>query len=727
MSFLRRLIVCALIIFLIIILFGFLNSFIIKENGILNNDTQMSLFKNNLKQEFNVIFENTNIKNLSDNNKLDLMDIYIFKIQNLYTNYKSQLSNFINDEKEIFANFQKYINMVDTKEIFFNYLFKMVKEKDTYHYSTLQESRELVEYEKIKYISKFNNENELIDYKPLEFNKYLTIIGCFLEKYKFVIVNEKKQIEHYLKTNLFNYKKNARKNKDDLRILWKIGAYIVGKLNIKSDIDNKIIVKFNSDVKNIVSKYQSSDNKFPFNYDWFIFASYYPTVLCYKIYIDYILLNNINKEYLNEIFKYIPSPNYSKNIIRSGSNVAIMSINFIIGKYFENIETPEIFIKYLNKFFNSDIFKENILLNYNTKDIKNNIMEGFYYDNGFIIHKNLVNYNYLIAYIYPTMFFHLIYGNMDNNFIKLDRALTNFISPYMHKVNPSIVSRYGTFNEIKKNIDALNDIKNIFKISSDKKDNDNYNKITFIGTTQIVIALFDNWGIQLKIPSNILGYGEIDVQNNAILKQIWLNKMILFDDLDLDRLENHSKYPGVISYSRYLEKSEIIQIKTGTKVFTLDYNFSAYRKISNNLFYYYSEIVNKEFKIKFSEFVLMTQFGIIVGYFDIEKIIVNNNIDNDLLLLTINTPLYKNKIISDVLYSDYTKKENSFYNKDNNIVKLGRNILYYNFVEQYNIIPFISEFENKKNTIKFTIKVLNNHYTFDIVKKNALLFSNIKM
>lgn len=692
------------------------------SNYLLSNNKNLKIKKNSgeLRKNISEYFAKQRISrylSLVKDAKLKTGDNFNEKDFNIY--YRNN-DYFYNIEQEI-------------KEAFICVVYKDKKLFKHYGIQCLKLENNLPKY---AYIVD-NQEQPIGDYQILRIEEYLSLLGVFLENYKYTINDLNQKFINKVKNKYTKYTKITKfyskesDFKEHLKCLWKIGLYLVFHINNKSEPDNILYKIFETLVEDLIKECDQykSNIHYPFNYDWFLFCSYYTAIMCYKLYIDFKIKRTIDYKYTNQIFIYIPKINYSKNIKRTGSNVAIMSIYYIIGIFFSNYYKPQIFYKFLKEYFNSDVYKKEVIIRY-VKPNNSHMVEGLYPDGGFLVHGNIISYNYLLAYIYPNIFYQLLFKQLSSNTIKIFNSLFQIIKITTKKVNPVIVSRFGRFDEIYNvfyNTIVLYHNLNLFEGDKNKlffnefyncffKNTKQNNGIFFIESVGIMVARFDKWNIQLKINSSI-GYGEIDIYNKQILKQIWMSKILIFDGLDINQFETHSKYPGVLSYKEFFNRSEILNIEKGTKTFILEKYLTSYGKINKENCFIYSEIKNTEFKIGYDEIVIITKYGIIVGYFNIHKY------KTDDLLLTINSHIYKNNVITGILYSDEYK--NPGIKKENNDYEytvVNKNILYYNFIKgtRSDINIYMKSFNKKHNLINFCLTLNDIDYCINIKKEKEI-------
>lgn len=599
--------------------------------------------------------------------------------------------------------FITYIKLIKVREITNKCVFKT---------SLFIENMEDRVYYKYKYAINYfkTRTKQLIEFQP--FDIYIKRLGNFLANYKHV-ERDNKFVTTFIKKNDFEIN-NQVLFKKTLTFIWRLGTYIVYKINLNEYVDEEINI-FNKYINYIIKlcSKQVNTKRFPFGYDWFLFASYYPTIICYKLYIDYIKYGNVNEYYIYEILRYIPKINYSKHIRRFKSNVAIMSINYITAHLFKYKDEMYNFHEFIINIKNSDIYEEDILIQYQ-EPFNDRFIDGLYFDGGFIVHKNLVSYNYLTAYLYPSLFYKVMFKTDSDNINRIFKALVYIVTPN-RKVNPALISRYGKFGESENVLEEF--IKNTRALDVKYEDGffQKYMRIRngierkeqgirVIESARLVLVNFNTWSMQLKINSE-LAYGEIDIYNKQILKQISMSKIMFFDNIDVVEFKKHSLYPGVLSYKQYLDSAEMFEIDYGTNTFTfIDVKYT-FIKLDKNTIIIYSIISNKQTLISYEELVMITEFGIIVGYFNIEKYL------KDDLFLTLETEIISSNTDSCILFSD-NKEPPEIYNSAI-IKKIDRNVLYYNKIKSSKEIESRVQIENK-------IRIyINWIWEYDIILDNV--------
>lgn len=503
------------------------------------------------------------------------------------------------------------------------------------------------------------------------FEDYFILLETFLCNYKHNVI-KKNFIKSFVQNDVdFRNQKDFKKT---LVFMWKLGVFICRELKIGNNPEKEISI-FNSYIQTLYDFCNSDKNKrFPYGYDWFLFASHYPTVMTYKLFIDYKTKKTISNIYISEILKYIPALNYSRNIKREKSNAVILSINFIAGNLFKNKDKIHVFNNLIKSIINSNVYKEDIVIQYQTPD-DTRFVDGLYLDDGFIIHKNLVSYNYLTAYLYPSLFYKIMFDLETGNIDKVFKAI-EWLIVTKRKINPIIVSRYGKFNELQNTItEFINNSKNTG--NDIKIQNKNILGIKIVESSRYIIANFPTWSTQIKINSE-LAYGETDIYNEKILNQITMSKIMFFDNIitsnKYNEFQPNSYYPGVLSYKKFLNKPEEFKIKTGTRTYTFDKVKYTFLQLDNNRVIIYNTVTNKKLKLSYEEFIMITEYGLIVGYFNIVKFL------NDDLYVVFDTDLINNNVKSEILFCDNeTKVEKNVIN-NSSIKKVNSHVLYHNTI-----------------------------------------------
>lgn len=681
----------------------------------------------------------TNFPVIEEDSLLTAFQNYILQnYQNLYYFTLDKYSNSIN-EHVFYSYYLKYLYLLPYESIFQELYYTILSNNQKFlKIIPLVSDNTNIVFSKYSY---FTISNQLpFNFSFLTRDKTYHQIGIFLENYTFKQESLKPQfIKNVIKkysniNNLHTHIQSEKKIKELFKSLWKLGLYLTFHTNNQTIIPIESEIKLFDQIINYLISYLNQHQQsqtYPFNYDWFLFSSYYPTILCYKLYLDLYLFKTINKTYLTELFTYIPDFNYSKHLSRTQSNASILSMNYIIGQFFLHYHNYDLFQKKISKFFHSNIFQNHIKLHYKLPSSRLK-SDGLYPDGGFITHQNLTNYNYLIAYFYPSLFYHLLFNCLSENIEKIFETLSLLINFQTQKVHPSIVSRFGTFDEIynflsnalflikdlgltplfQQNIN----ISNLFKIFFDQQIQKN--ELFILHSSNILIAIFQDWNIQLKINSE-LAYGEIDIYNTAILKQIWMSKILIIKHLDIQHFDTHSKYPGVISHELFLHNSQHLSIKKGTKTFTLFKNFYASGILINQEYaFIYTEITNHEFFISYDELIIITPFGIIVCYFNIEylNVFLSNN-----YFLTINNHIYNNEIDSNIIYSDHVNPE--IINENNKFfyVHCNKNIIYSNFLKKFNQHIQLQSIIFNNAHILFSFIIDNKLFTANIYKEKQII------
>lgn len=545
------------------------------------------------------------------------------------------------------------------------------------------------------------------------FKEYIKYLGLFLANYKYV-EKDNTFINKFKRKRILLHKQSDFKK--GLIFTWRLGSYICNEINNNRKPFNEINL-FDINVLTFINMCSKQKKGFPLGYDWFLFACHYPTILSYKLYIDYKTKKEISEKLISEILSYIPAINYSRNIQRYKSNVAILSINYIIANLFKYNDNIFKFNTFMYNILNSDIYHEEIVIQYK-EPVNGVFLDGLYYDGGFIIHKNLVSYNYLMAYLYPSLFYKIMFEQDNDNIRKISKALRLLLIYNKRNTNPNIISRYGKFDETHKTWNGFLTVckytNTDFNLKTHKKE-DLYNLlgIHVVESARVVIANFSTWSIQLKINSE-LAYGESDIFNRQILKQMTMSKIMFFDNKEEIETEfkSHSFYPGVLTYKQFSDISENFDLNYGTKTYVFQSVKYAFIQLDKKNIVIYSIITNKEFKISYEEFILITEYGIIVGYFNIHKML------NDDLYLTIETDILKGKVKSEILFSD-NKDVIERIKENNNAVlkKVDKHVLYYNLVLHSPKIE--SKIHIKEQEIEITIQ-LEKVYHINLNKHNGL-------
>lgn len=646
------------------------------------------------------------------------------------------------DNWKFLKSFKTYTDIYINEDMKLNFLLSNFKNYIRYSFNFTLNPQQRLNYKYDYYFNVYKNKPEnLFDKRFLNYNttldEYITKAGIFLENYKQKDVKDG-FIKTYLKKNKnINVLSKERIFKEHLKFIWKLGLYLTKIINTNSQVPSEHLKLFNDAIENLMQSFDNTTiTKFPFMYDWFLFANYYTVVISYKLYIQYRLENKIEKRFIYEIYKNLPQINFSKNIKRKESNVAIMAIPYILAKLFQAQmqKNTEFFTNYLKELTESNIFLEDILINYRQSTV-GKLPTGLYFDGGFIVHTNIVSYNYLLAYLFPSLFFEYVLNIKNSNFNKIFKSINSITAPNTTKLNPALVTRFGSFDEIHNSLanffesymklNLTNEdyyfqqAKNRFIATERQINLENYQYgIKYFDSSNVVIANYPLWSFQYKINSE-LAYGEVDIYNKNILKQVWMNKIILIHGTPIKKLESHSFYPGVISYRKYLEEAETVLISKGTETFTLKENKYTY-KCEENLFISYSISTNELFKIAFDEFLLITRYGIIVGYFNIKPL---GNQRGDLFLTIDNTNITLNQVKSNILYND-SDDLNIYQRNTASFTRIKSNILYYNFVEPF---PPVSlkylEFFPNEQKISFILKINLDLIDINLDRQNGVTFS----
>lgn len=568
-----------------------------------------------------------------------------------------------------------------------------------------------------------------IDYK-ITFNKYIKLdffelIGKFLEIYtcnKNPNEYTLDKLSQIISENCFVEEKSFKKN---LILLMHMGNKLIINVNKETNIEQYYTI-FNDKLLSIYKDIKITDNIieniYPKNYNWKIYIKYYTFVLCQKLYLDYKLHNIINKQCLDEIFVYIPNINCAKNIIKFGITAHIINIRYIIAKIFQ---------------FNNDYIAINVFLYRNLKNFQINFLdinnELCYYTDGGIICDNIINYNTIQHLLCPYTFYYLLYHKnplFEENINIILRSLFKILSN-VKLINPSLTYNYGTtsliYNQlidyyyITQYFGILQDNIYLYALVKNKLNAAHTRNIEYIQSINIVSAKFDNWSIQLKLPSKYIIY-----YDNTLLNHLILSKIVLFDGIIFDKYRPNLVYPGMIFYKKtldFVQKPHVITKFTHTYIKEIKHFIS------------FAKICSQELNLIYNELILITPYGIIVGYFNVIKLI------DEKLYLCYNSPIYNNYIDAGILYNDTKKNDNCYdillYNKYNNryqkilnmdidsknkyYTTFGSNILYYNFFYKtpIEIIKFtIDQYEdiNIKIRIDSTINIIKLNYIENTVE-----------
>lgn len=531
---------------------------------------------------------------------------------------------------------------------------------------------------KLKY-RLIENKNDIKIIKK-DFNEYILFLEDFLKNYKNGI-QKKDYIKNYIRKNLpYDFNNSQSNFKSYLVFLWTLGRSVVN-----NNYESEEILLFYKEFDKLYEVLKN-ENGYYKNYDWFLFTSHYPIILIFKLFFDFKIKKITNFVYIQEIFKYLPKLNYSKRNIRNDSNVSIIGIGYITAHLFEYQNEIEKFYDFLTNIKNSDVYQNEITLCYRLPE-NGKFIQGLYFDGGFIVHKNLANYNYLLAYFHSSFFYKGFFTSRQDNVEKINMALQK-IQFKKRVINPSIVSRFGKFFEIQNEWLSTTEIQLKNKLG-----------ITIIESTKILIANYQNWSIQIKINSD-LGYAEIDTINNCFFKQILFSKIIITDEFSESSLRNDSYYPGILTYKNFLERSETIPISYGTKVLTFSKVNSLFKKLDNDKAVIFSRVKVKELKIEYEEFIFICEKGIVVGYFNIKA---GRNED---LLLVFHTPILSEKINSEIIYTDSNTK--SFAQKNSKLQLVNKNVLYTQYFEKM-VVGYINN------------KIIIDNWQFEIFD-NSLFF-----
>lgn len=504
---------------------------------------------------------------------------------------------------------------------------------------------------------------------------YIKIIGKFLEIYMTSDINIDK-IPELIYPDHFA---SEEKFKNNLIYICYLGNNIIKTINNKKNVENNHMIFFNSTIIHIYKKLHEkpiSDHEYPYMYDWKIYIKYYTLVLCQKLYIDYTILGIIDKKYINEILIYIPNLSCSKNIIRSGLIAHIINIRFIIAMIFfyknEHVSI-HFFLLRINKnidiFFN-DLAKSNDLI--------------FFTDGG-ISENNIINYSHMFKLIYPQLLYYMLYGDyFEKNINIIFRSIFKILYFYTKKVNPCLLYDHDNINRLYidlikfyNNINYLKILQDnyyIKKIKSELEFNTIEETVEFLESTYILSAKYKYWNIQIKLHSNYV-YGILDnVKQTDLVKHTWLSKIILFKEINMERFLNDGIYPGMIFFkTEEYNKSSFCDpdaIKEPKKLYTLTKVLHGYKIFENLYFISFCKVYSQELHLTFNELILVTPSGIIVGYFNLIKLL------NDKLYLCYNSPIYDNKIDTGILFKDtlidIKNEQSSFY------TNFYSDVLYYN-------------------------------------------------
>lgn len=537
----------------------------------------------------------------------------------------------------------------------------------------------------------------------IEKQNYIDVVGLFLEQYKFRSVLFEQDFFLKFKLHCGENKipyKNSFLFKERLKGLWKLGLVIITYFHNTIEYKDELEF-FNSELDKLMNSCEAymlksktlnklTTHLYPFEFDWYLFCSLYCTVMCYKLYIDYKTIKTVNQKYITQILYYIPQLNYSKNIKRVNTgNVLVLSVNYIIAHIFLYREDSLQLDSFLNTVLNSEIYMSTVQLNF----VKEG--NGLYPDGGFVSHNN-ISYNYLMQCLYPLLFHELIFMNTGPSVSKILSSVFKIFYNKTKKVNPLIISRFGKFDEMYKTLKGFSFSVHLLSEHTDMfKDNYYVNKLNqmmiiqteatqepqiyIINSIKLISAMYKDWNIQLQVNCN-LAYGEADIYNKQILKQLWLSKILLFKDVDINDYQNHSKYPGVLFYEKNKDESEILQIDKGVTIYSFEYVYYAFGKIDQLSAFTYNKIKNLEFGIQFEEFVLITPVGIVVCYLNIV------NLQNEKLFLCYDSHIYKNKIQTGLLYNH--NKNATPINEDNKykFIETESHVIYYNLYIKSKII-----------------------------------------
>lgn len=435
----------------------------------------------------------------------------------------------------------------------------------------------------------------------------------------------------------------------------------------------------------------------PFGFDWFHFAVTLPILY------SQAMIMYENSFLAQEILGLVPEPNMSLGYVRELSNAAQMGIPHIIAKCYiqmkptksiHNVRPPlyevnkvippnviELFspcgpnssseqikactpyamnfirntdehiIKLLVEFYYSKVFSENMRLNvinvtsnftpaHTVKDNKN----GLDTQGGFIFHQDLRSYNYFLVLLNSCLFYQILY-NAKTCDIQTNLGWVPKVLHFYHKfVHPSIVTRFGSFTEFNKEIEAFVDIFNNNALdqymSTDTRTIANLYQNPDLQKTGIYVfrragfvsAIFKEWSIQLMLPVRSLAFGEVDNINTEIVHQSALSKIMLTPSIleGANRLiKGDYGYPGTL----WLLPS--VHNPGRATTLTLHYNNCVSNKYAcfdakggplskadsyseDSIFVSFARCRIRKFYLEYTEFVVITKYGIIVGYFNIK-------------------------------------------------------------------------------------------------------------
>lgn len=548
---------------------------------------------------------------------------------------------------------------------------------------------------------------------------YIKIIGDFLEIYMTNNLNIN-NIPDLITKEFFKSEEIFKKN---LINMCYFGNNIIRMINKKIDIENQHMIFFNNilmHVYNTLQKNKSPNYEYPYQYDWKIYIKYYTLLLCQKLYIDYKFLEVIDKRFINEILIYIPNISCSKNIVRLGLISHIINIRFIIAMIFfyknEHISI-NFFLLRINKnidiYFN-DLAKSNDLI--------------FFTDGG-IAENNIINYSYMFKLIYPQVFYYLLYGNyFEKNINIILRSVFKILYFYTKKVNPCLLYNYDNLDRLytdtinfykhSKDLDILQNNYYIKRIKHELELNTIEESVDFLESTYILTAKYKFWNIQIKLHSNYV-YGILDnIKKIDLVKQTWLSKIILFREINMDKYLSDGIYPGMIFFQTdeynkaYFNDPEAT--KDPKKMYTLTKVLHGYKILENLYFISYCKVYSQELHLTFNELILVTPSGIIVGYFNLVKLL------NDKLYLCYNSPIYNGKIDTGILYKDtlidIKREKSTFY------TNFYSDVLYYNMF--YKTIIKLQKIVFDGLDIYIKIKVDNKNFKINI-SNNEIVEINI--
>lgn len=655
---------------------------------------------------------------------LNIIRIKMKKMNNdfyykLYLKHKTILKQETPNSKDIKKNFYETLELYNNyKKDFEELLHESFNEQKFENY--------FIKNYKIK-----NNDNShlykfiinTLDKNKLSLNKYtkidfINIIGKFLEIYPNLEKYTNYDINFIIKNIDDNCFISEKLFKHNLILLSCLGNKLIINYNNKIDIIsnfnyfNEILLKIYNDIKtfedDVIYQYL-----YPKNYNWTIYIKHYMIILCQKLYLDYKILQNVNKIYLDEIFKYIPNLGFSKKVLRFGINAHCINIRFLIAKI----------IQYQNDYVNINIFLYRNYKNLQINFINTNTDIIFYPDSG-IICNNSINYNSITKLLFPYFLYYLLFNEhvlFKLNFQFLLRSIykinSKLVTPVFLNPHDNTSFLYNTVSRMFQIAKYFNVFKNNYYFKAIIEQKHKYNKIEYIKSINVLYVNFNQWSIQLKLPSKYI-YGSMDERYN-FLNNILMSKIIMFDNILFDRFKKNIIYPGILFYKNH-------------NVYSGPYYFTKFTNICHkdiNYFISFSKIFSQEMNIIYNEMVFITPYGIIVGYFNIIKLL------DEKLYLCYNSPIYDNLIDADMLYNDMVSSNTSsnistyniFYVSTEDVVSyknseyyttVQSNILYYNFfyktiiklnrllIDFYDILHIDMDIDNKN--FKIDINCIDN-------------------